>query len=250
MPTTQFKTAIAFFLALSIVFLTISRSARAMPAVRLAGPGDWQLGVWTGFSDAVLPLGMEATVGLTPVIGAGGEGIMLFPLTLCMGLTVPSFEFDLRDHRTDLGLEMPLVKGPWELRIAGGLREVGTANDALMATALGTTLGMSVGLHGERWMVAGEARNWVSWATHLRTTQYAEDQGGALHFQGWTFRTAGSLQAGLRSGVLWVLDDGASRGRQTARALEFALRAGYQTRGEYNLVVPPLYVELSGGFRF
>lgn len=206
----------------------LSLSAHAAPVVRF--DADRRAGeVWlsTGFADAVAPLTLDGTLSL-PVRGRA--------LQLTAGLTVPLLRPDLRDHRVDLGARLPLLDRPWDVWVSAGLREVSTRNDAFDAATFGTVIGVAPGYYADRWTVAAEAELWTAWATWMRTSDYAVSPGGALPYRGWSTLTAAHALAGVRAGVLL--------GRVGVH-----VRGGYESRGEWNLVIPPIYVGVGIGYR-
>jgi hypothetical protein len=209
------------------VLVTMLSPAAAEPAVPLADRGG-QVTLGTGFEDAVAPLSLE---GALPLRAVGR------PVVVWVGATVPLLALDLRDHQAELGASLPLRDRPWDVRASAALREVSTANDAFTATSLGTVVRAAPGHYAPRWTVALEGQLWTAWATRLATTAFAEELGGALPYSAWSPLTATHGKLGARVGGL-------------VGPLELGVRAGYETRGKLNLVIPPVYLDAHVGYRF
>jgi hypothetical protein len=210
------------------LLLTANASgARPLVSFRDEAPIVGSVGVATGFDNAVLPVTLTGAIGLP--VGARR-------LVGWAAVTAPMLAPDLHDHRLEVGAALPLVGGRWDVPLAVGLREVSTRNDAFRATAVGSMVGAYPGRYGPRSTLAVDLELWTAWAMHLKTTTFVETYGGVAPWRGWTARTAQSGRVGAAAA--------ACVGR-----VEVGARAGYETRGRLNLVIPPVYATAHLGYR-
>lgn len=173
------------------------------------------------------------TVGYGRVVSLGGHDVQF---TGDVG--VVTARLDLGDFRVRLGTQTSLVR-MGSLRLTGSATFIarGTDNSIYRAFDFGSDFTGTLGVYRRGWFAAGEVGFDKAIVTHITNSDWYRTHFYPGAKDGWYMASAGTLHAGLTSGL--------KLGRT-----ELVGRAGVLRTERGNTLMPPMYASLGMGIGF